>query len=166
MRSTPPSSRPGPTLPEYCSTSTKRSRGRETMRMRLDPTALSVHRRAFLGRAAQGVGTVALASLLDPALVGAQAQPPRGTLPALTLPRKAKRVIWLVMAGGPSQFETFDPKPSLARVDGLPMPESFTRGQQLAQLQGQKLVCLAPMFGFRTRGKNGTEISELFPHIG
>ena len=46
------------------------------------------------------------------------------------------------------------------------MPESFTRGQQLAQLQGQKLVCLAPMFRFRTYGENGTEISELFPHIG
>jgi hypothetical protein len=82
------------------------------------------------------------------------------------LPQKAKRVIWLTMAGGPSQFETFDPKPGLARVDGQPMPESFTRGQQLAQLQGQKLVCLAPMFRFRKYGQNGTELSELFPHIG
>src|SRR4029079_13981370 len=133
---------------------------------RLDPIAVSVHRRAFLGRAAQGVGAVALASLLDPSLLPPQAQPSRGTLPALTLPRKAKRVIWLTMAGGPSQFETFDPKPVLARVDRQPMPESFTRGQQLAQLQGQKLVCLAPIFRFRTFGENGTEISDLFPHIG
>ena len=46
------------------------------MKTRLDPTALSVHRRAFLGRAAQGVGAVALASLLDPSLLRAQAQPP------------------------------------------------------------------------------------------
>jgi Protein of unknown function (DUF1501) len=133
------------------------------MKTRVAPAALSVHRRAFLGRAAQGVGTVALASLLDPSLLRAQAQ--ARALPALTLPRKAKRVIWLTMAGGPSQFETFDPKPALARVDGQPMPESFTRGQQLAQLQGQKLVCLAPMFRFRTYGENGTEISDLFPHI-
>jgi hypothetical protein len=57
------------------------------------------------------------------------------------LPQKAKRVIWLTMAGGPSQFETFDPKPKLAAMHGEPMPESITQGQQLAQLQGQKLVC-------------------------
>ena len=135
------------------------------MNMHLDPKMLSLHRRAFLGRAAQGLGAVALASLLDPSLVRAGIPPARGALPALTLPRKAKRVIWLTMAGGPSQFETFDPKPGLARVDGKPMPESFTRGQQLAQLQGQKLVCLAPMFPFRKYGRNGTEVSELFPHI-
>jgi hypothetical protein len=136
------------------------------MEMRLDRPTVWGHRRAFLGRAALGVGTVALASLLDSSLLRAQAQPTRGTLPALKLPRKAKRVIWLTMAGGPSQFETFDPKPGLADADGQPMPESFTRGQQLAQLQGQQLVCLAPMFRFRTYGENGTEISEVFPHIG
>ena len=84
------------------------------MKRLLDPTARSVHRRAFLGRAAQGVGAVALASLLDPSLLRARAQPPRGTLPALTLPRKVKRVIWLTMAGGPSHLETFDHKPKLA----------------------------------------------------
>ena len=75
-------------------------------------------------------------------------------------------MIWLTMAGGPSQFETFDPKPALARMDGRPMPESFTRGQQLAQLQGQQLVCLGPMFPFRKFGESGTEVSTLFPHIG
>jgi hypothetical protein len=132
----------------------------------LDPMLLSVHRRGFLGRAAQGLGAVALASLLDPSLVSAQAPLSQDPLPALRLPRKAKRVIWLTMAGGPSQFETFDSKPGLARVDGQPMPESLTRGQQLAQLQGQQLVCLAPMFQFRKFGQNGTELSELFPHIG
>jgi hypothetical protein len=132
----------------------------------LDFPIRSIHRRAFLSRAAQGVGTVALASLLDPSLLRAQTQTPQGALPARAWPQRAKRVIWLTMAGGPSQFETFDPKPGLARVDGQPMPESFTRGQQLAQLQGQKLVCLAPMFRFQRHGCNGTEISELFPHIG
>ena len=74
---------------------------------------------------------------------------------------RATSCILIWMDGGPSHYETFDPKPGLARVDGQPMPESFTRGQQLAQLQGQKLVCLAPMFRFRTYGANGTEISEL-----
>jgi hypothetical protein len=70
------------------------------------------------------------------------------------------------MAGGPSQLETFDPKPKLAEMDGLPMPQSLTRGQQLAQLQGQKLVCLGPQFPFAKQGKSGIEISSLLPHIG
>src|SRR3954468_12890773 len=59
-------------------------------------------------------------------------------------PPKVKRVIWLTMAGGPSQLETFDFKPKLAQMDGQPMPASLTSGQQLAQLQGEKLVCLGP----------------------
>ncbi len=121
-------------------------------------------RRAFLGRAVKGVGTVALASLLDPKLLRAGGV--AGTLGRLPLPQKAKRVIWLTMAGGPSQFETFDPKPALAKMNGQPMPMSFTKGQQLAQLQGQDLYCLGPMFPFKRVGKNGTEISTLFPHIG
>jgi hypothetical protein len=84
----------------------------------------------------------------------------------LPLPQKAKRVIWLTMAGGPSHLEIFDPKPKLTAMDGKPMPESFTKGQQLAQLQGQELVCFGPQVKFRKFGTNGTEISELFPHIG
>ncbi len=122
-------------------------------------TALT--RRAFLGKSAQGVGGVALASLLGPA---AGAAP--GVLTKLPLPQKAKRVIWLSMAGGPSQLETFDPKPKLAEMHGQPMPESFTKGQQLAQLQGQKLTCFGPQHKFAKFGRNQTEICELFPQIG
>ena len=48
---------------------------------------------------------------------------------------KCKRVIFLYMAGGPSHLETFDYKPKLAQLDGQVMPESFTKGQQIAQLQ-------------------------------
>ncbi|MFO0889460.1 MAG: DUF1501 domain-containing protein [Isosphaeraceae bacterium] len=125
---------------------------------------MAFHRRAFLGRAAQGLGTVAVASLLEPALLGGESPRVPGARPAP--PRRARRVIWLTMAGGPSQFETFDPKPALSRMDGKPMPESYTRGQQLAQLQGQRLVCLGPMFPFRRCGKSGTELSALFPEIG
>ena len=129
------------------------------------PTAAQT-RRAFLGRVSQGVGAVALASLLgktSPPLLGAAA---RGVVHPLPLPQRAKRVIWLTMAGGPSQFETFDPKPKLAELHGEAMPESLTRGQQLAQLQGQRLVCHAPQFPFAKFGKNRTEICSLFPHIG
>jgi len=118
-------------------------------------------RRAFLGKTAQGVGGVALASLLGPAAYAAP-----GVLTKLPLPQKAKRVIWLSMAGGPSHLETFDPKPKLAEMHGQPMPESFTKGQQLAQLQGQKLTCFGPQHKFAKLGRNQTEICELFPQIG
>jgi len=120
-------------------------------------------RRAFLGRTTQGLGSVALASLLQPQLLNAAS---RGVLGPLPFPQKAKRVIWLTMAGGPSQLELFDHKPKLAEMDGKPMPESFTKGQQLAQLQGQKLVCKGPMFRFQKHGKCQMELSELLPHIG
>ena len=121
-------------------------------------------RRAFLGRSAQGVGGVALATLLHGAAL--RAAPARGAVHPLPLPQRVRRVIWLTMAGGPSQLETFDPKPRLAAMHGEPMPESFTRGQQLAQLQGQQLFCHAPQFPFARFGRNGTEICSLFPHLG
>ena len=70
------------------------------------------------------------------------------------------------MAGGPSHLETFDPKPKLAEQNGQPMPESITKGQQIAQLQGQPLKCFAPQANFRKFGGSGTEISERFPQIG
>ena len=86
--------------------------------------------------------------------------------PAARRPPKAKRVIFLYMAGGPSHLETFDYKPKLAEMHGQPMPESFTKGQPIAQLQGQKLNCFAPQHPFQKFGKSGQEICELFPHIG
>ena len=123
----------------------------------------SYKRRAILSRASQGLGGIALATLLDPGLLVAGSL---GVLRKLPLPQKAKRVIWLTMAGGPSQLELFDHKPKLAEMDGKPMPESFTKGQQLAQLQGQKLVCKGPMFGFAKHGNCQMELSELLPHLG
>ena len=78
---------------------------------------------------------------------------------------KAKRVIFLCMAGGPSHLETFDHKPELARLDGQPMPESFTNGQPIAQLQNQKLKCLGPLFPFRRHGQSSQQISDLLPGI-
>jgi hypothetical protein len=121
-------------------------------------------RRAFFGRTAQGLGAVALASLLRPLMLGAV--PSLGVLATPPLQQKAKRVIWLTMAGGPSHLETFDPKPKLAEMHGKPMPESLTRGQQLAQLQGKPLLCFGPQHPFAKFGKNQTEICSLLPHIG
>ena len=129
----------------------------------MNPNLLSLQlRRAFLGRAAAGLGTVALASLLPSQL---RTERP-GARAAVPPPQKAKRVIWLTMAGGPSHLETFDPKPKLGEMHGQPMPESFTKGQQLAQLQGQALKCFGPQHPFARFGRNQTEICALFPHIG
>ncbi|MEK7674276.1 MAG: DUF1501 domain-containing protein [Verrucomicrobiota bacterium] len=129
-------------------------------------------RRTFLGQTATGIGSLALASLLNPLLMAAgksNLKPEdkwRGVVNPLHFPAKAKRVIYLTMAGGPSHLETLDYKPKLAELNGQPMPESFTQGQQIAQLQGQKLNCLAPQFPFQKCGKSGQEISTILPHIG
>src|SRR5262245_55465170 len=133
---------------------------------------LDLTRRTFLRQTAAGLGTVALASLLD--RDGLNASEPGGRVP---LPQwrgvvnpphvepRAKRVIYLYMAGGPSHLETFDYKPDLARRHGQPMPESFPRGQPIAQLQGQRLNCFAPQHPFRRCGRSGQEISAVFPHL-
>jgi hypothetical protein len=132
------------------------------------PESLNFHRRTFLGRASLGLGSFALASLFAPQR--GRAAESLGVAPAITgLPHHApriKRVIFLCMAGGPSHFETFDPKPTLAAMHGQPMPESVTAGQPIAQLQGQELRCQAPLFSFRRWGESGQEISEVLPHIG
>jgi len=118
-----------------------------------------IRRRTFLGRGAAGLGLVALNSLLNPRLLAAES-------PAPHFSAKAKRVIFLYQAGGPSHLETFDYKPKLAGMHKKQMPESFTKGQQIAQLQGKPLICFGPQYPFEKFGKSGQEISELFPHIG
>src|SRR6266404_5623103 len=129
-------------------------------------------RRVFLGRAGRTLGSVALASLLNPGLIRADlagsnagsAWP--GVIQPPHHPPKVKRVIWLTMAGGPSHLETFDFKRKLAQMDGQPMPESMTAGQQLAQLQGEKLVCWGPQYAFKRFGRCEAEVTELFPNVG
>ena len=133
------------------------------MRNPIDQLTQAVSRRTFLG----GLGSIALSSLLGREALASQAPERwRGVLHPLHHAAKAKRVIFLYQAGGPSQFETFDYKPALAAMHGKPMPESFTRGQQIAQLQGQKLICYGPQFKFKRFGKSGQEIMEQFTHLG
>ena len=131
------------------------------------------NRRAFLGRMSQGVGSLALASIVNPALLHAatlKAPANKDKWPGVVnpphFPPKAKRVIWLTMAGGPSHLETFDYKPKLAEMHKEPMPESFTKGKQIAQLQGKELRCYGPQLKFKRFGQSGAEICELFEHIG
>jgi hypothetical protein len=133
---------------------------------------LQLTRRAFLGRSSAGMGMLALASLLEPELVHAEgnnkpaAERWNGVVQPLHLAPRAKRVIYLYMAGGPSHLETFDYRPKLAEMHGQLMPESFTKGQPIAQLQGQQLKCFAPQHPFKKYGKYGQEICEIFPHLG
>src|SRR5688572_28691733 len=138
-----------------------------------DPSrhSLSINRRAFLTQSAYGLGGLAFA-LLQPKLFGASPpsagpRPPgwNGALSVAHRPIKAKRLIYLCMAGGPSQFETFDWKPRLKALHGQPFPESFTQGQQLAQLQNKELKARGPFTAFQPHGRSGIEVSELFPHI-
>ena len=134
-------------------------------KQKLSRYAQEVNRRTFLSRASMGLGTAALHSLLPSNLLSASESAPN--MPGVTgfpnLPVKAKRVIFLCMAGGPSHLETFDPKPTLAKLDGKPMPDSFTKGQPIAQLQGQELKCLGPMTDFKKYGQSGQEISDFLP---
>jgi hypothetical protein len=138
--------------------------------------AVQVHRRAFLGRSATGIGSLALASMLDRGLLRAggskgpggshrERQHWEGAARPLPFAPRIKRLIYLYMAGGPSHLETLDYKPALARMNGQPMPESFTRGMPIAQLQGAKLVCLAPQHPFRRCGHSGQQLSAVFPHL-
>ena len=130
--------------------------------------AVEINRRTFLGYGISGLGMLALNGLVNPQLFGANT-PVTGTskgVNPLHFPPKAKRVIFLYQAGGPSHLETFDPKPKLAELDGKPMPESFTKGQQIAQLQGKKLICFGPQHKFQRFGRSGLEMCELFPELG
>jgi len=127
-------------------------------------------RRTFLQQSGTGVGIAALATLLNPRLL--QAAESHGVLEGSGVVNPlhhrptAKRVIFLCQAGGPTHLETFDYKPKLAEMDGQPMPESYTKGQPIAQLQNRKLTCLAPQHPFRKCGESGQEISEVFSHLG
>ncbi len=121
-----------------------------------------INRRHFLGRAATGLGSIALASMLGRAR-------PRSIdgLPGLPhFTPKAKRVIYLFQSGAPSQMELFDYKPRLAELHGTELPDSVRGGQRLTGMtSGQKSFPIAnPMFSFAQHGQSGAWVSELFPH--
>lgn len=141
--------------------------------------ARSINRRAFLQRSAYGLGGLALSFLAGSGAAQAEAAPPApataggakpGRIPGVIrtphVPIRVRRIIHLCMAGGPSQLETFDNKPMLTKLNGQPFPESLTKGQQIAQLQGSKLIARGSFTNFKKWGKSGQEITELFPHIG
>jgi hypothetical protein len=135
--------------------------------MGVDSIDALLARRSFLSRSACGIGAAALGSLLNSqCLTAADATDSRGVVRPLHRAPRAKRIIFLTMAGGPSHLESLDYKPKLAEMHGQPMPESFTKGQPIAQLQGKELKCFGPQHPFRKYGESGQEICEIFPHFG
>jgi len=128
-----------------------------------------VGRRSFLRRGGLSLGSMALGNLLARDGVGLRAAGGGGTpgaLGALHHTPRVKRVIWLYMAGGMSHLDTFDHKPTLVKLDGQPMPESVTKGKQIAQLQGSALKVFAPQHPFKEYGQSGQKISTVFPLLG
>ena len=131
-----------------------------------DPTNFSnqIQRRTFLNSTGVSLGSAALSALM--AREGRSANSANEHRPLPHHRARVKRVIFLYMSGGPSHLETFDEKPVLAKMHGQAMPESFTKGQPIAQLQGQKLTCQGPLIGFRKHGESGQVISEFLPWHG
>jgi len=122
-------------------------------------------RRSFLNRFGLGLGGVALADLLRPAALAGGTE--AGVLGGkLHFPVKAKRVIYLFMAGGPSQLETFDYKPLLNEMNGKELPDSVRRGQRLTGMSGNQatLPLAGSVFKFARQGRSGIWMSELLPH--
>ena len=135
------------------------------------PAALA--RRSFLFNSGLSLGAMALSTLLPRRMLGAgegggnsAAARWSGVLQPLPRLPRAKRVIWLYMAGGMSHLDTFDHKPKLVELDGQPMPESVTKGQQIAQLQDKELKVLAPQHPFQKWGESGQSISNIWPEVG
>ncbi|MGI8603370.1 MAG: DUF1501 domain-containing protein [Verrucomicrobiales bacterium] len=134
-----------------------------------DPLRLqTLTRRHFFGRCAVGIGGIALASLMDgtnlfgagPA-VGANPMAPRRP----HFSPRAKNIIYLFMAGGPSQLDLFDYKPKLIGLTGQPIPQSFIEGKRFAFMgtsHGTKL--LGSRRQFQQHGQCGARVSDLFPH--
>jgi hypothetical protein len=127
-----------------------------------------VTRRHFFSRCSVGVGSMALASLLaeDSASSAATTplrnplQPRRGDFPA-----KGKQVIYLFMAGGPSQLDLFAHKPELTRLNGQPIPESYTKGKRFAFMDSShRSELLATKRSFRQHGESGAWVSDLLPY--
>ena len=131
--------------------------------------ALQMTRRQLLGRATTGIGSVALASLLNDGLLAAPADQPSRVGGLAGLPHfapKAKRVIYLFQSGAPSQFELFDHKPKLEELHGKPLPASFFKGQRQTGMTARqdKRACKS-IYKFARHGESGAEISEMLPHL-
>ncbi|MEM9366032.1 MAG: DUF1501 domain-containing protein [Planctomycetota bacterium] len=119
------------------------------------------NRRDLLRRGTLGIGSLALSQLLSRDLQANTAEP---SSPKLHHAPRAKHVIFLHMVGGPSQMDTFDPKPALDKWDGQSLPAELTHGQKFAFITPEARVIKSP-YAFKPRGRSGVVMSELFPHL-
>ncbi|MCG8583458.1 MAG: DUF1501 domain-containing protein [Pirellulales bacterium] len=129
------------------------------------------NRRQFFGRTTTGIGSLALASLMNPKLFAATESTSKAQGGVDGLPHfaaKAKRVIYLLQSGAPSQMELLDYKPSLKNLHGKPLPDSIRKGQRLTGMTARQksFPIVNPPFGFKQHGDSGMWISNLLPHIG
>ncbi|MBI3870586.1 MAG: DUF1501 domain-containing protein [Verrucomicrobia bacterium] len=123
---------------------------------------LAAKRRWFFKQCGVGLGAVALRSLLGEAAGAAPSDP---LAPKLShFAPKAKRVIYLFMAGAPSHLELFDNKPELTRWNGKPPPAELLKGYRAAFINPNSNL-LGPKFKFARHGQSGAELSELLPHL-
>lgn len=122
---------------------------------------LAINRRQLFGRAATGIGTAALASLLGRESGRADTGV---TLPNLT--PKAKRVIYLFQNGGPTHVDLFDYKPKLSQVHGQPVPDGYLGGKRFSTMTGDPTgkLMLQPVEPFRQHGDCGAWVSDFMPH--
>jgi hypothetical protein len=124
-----------------------------------------ITRRWFLRQCGVGLGSVALVSLLNDASGASRPQIANPLTPrAPHFKPKAKRVIYLFMAGAPSQLDLFDYKPALAKYDGKPVPQEVVMGQKYAFIRPDAAL-YATEFKFARHGTSGAELSEALPHL-
>src|ERR1051326_3399297 len=131
----------------------------------------TLSRRAFLARSTTGLGALALSSLLNPRLFGAETAgglPSKGALKTLHFPARAKRVIYLFQSGAPSHLHLLDSKPKLKEMTGEELPPSIRKGQRITGMTAGQAVlrCVGSPFDFKRYGKSGVELSTMIPHIG
>jgi hypothetical protein len=131
----------------------------------------AITRRTFLRHSTSCLGGLALASLLDGNVFGAEPKADLksfGALPKLHFAPRAKRVIYLFQSGGPSHIDLYDPKPVLTKRTNEELPTSVRMGQRITGMtSGQaKLLMVGPAYKFVKYGKAGTEMTEMLPHTG
>ncbi len=126
----------------------------------------TVGRRWFMEQCGVGLGSIALGQLLGQNASASASELPRGPLfpKQPHFPAKAKNVIFLFMAGAPSQLDMFDYKPELAKFDGTLPPPELLEGYRAAFIDPNSKL-LGPKFKFAKHGQSGAEISELLPHL-
>jgi hypothetical protein len=141
---------------------------RPTMNQTANNSQAKQTRRELLKAGGSGIGAIALAGLLENASSLASPQSTVSHSPLVErkphYQPKVKRVIQLFMNGGPSQFDTFYPKPEINRLDGQELPASFKQQLQATQRKRAGLLFGSP-FKFQQHGESGTPVSELFPHV-